>query len=61
MTASLQKLLERNVGQRHPRRDHLLGTVGGDPGQPVAGARRRRLGQQIAQIIEYVGGGIDGT
>ena len=55
----LQELLQRNVRQRHPRRDHLLGAIGGDPRQAIAGARRRGLGQQIAQIVEDVGGGID--
>ena len=55
----LQELLQRNVRQRHPRRDHVLGAIGGDARQAIAGARRRGLGQEIAQIIEDIGGGID--
>jgi hypothetical protein len=35
-----EKLPERQVGQRHPRRDHLLGAVGRDTGEAVAGPRR---------------------
>ena len=50
----LQELLQRNVGQRDPRRDHLLGAVGRHPGEPVAGARRRGLGEEIAEIIEHI-------
>jgi len=50
----LEELIERNVRQRHPRRDHLLGTVGGNARQPVARAGRRGLGQQIAQILEHI-------
>ncbi len=45
----LQELAERHVGQRHSRGDHLLRGFGCDPGQPIAGARRRRLGEQLAQ------------
>ncbi|MEY9762794.1 hypothetical protein ABH988_003579 [Bradyrhizobium ottawaense] len=56
----LQELAERDVGERHPRRDHLLGGVGGDPGQPVAGARRRRPGKEVAQVREGVGRCVDG-
>ena len=52
-------MLEREVGERQPRRNHLLGAVGRDAGQPVAGARRGRLGEQVAQIIELIRGGID--
>jgi hypothetical protein len=40
----LQELLQGKVGQRHPRRHHLPGAPGCDPGQPVAGPRRRGLG-----------------
>ena len=55
----VEELAQRQVGQRHPRRDHLFGAVGGNAGQPIARARRGRLGQQVAQIVEDVGGGID--
>ena len=57
----LQELPERNVGQRDPRRNHLRGAVGGDPGQAIARARRRGFGQEIAKIIEHITGGIDGV
>ncbi len=57
----LEELAERNVRQRHPRRDHLLGAVGGNSRQPVARARRGGLGQQVAQIVEHVAGGVDGV
>src|SRR6267154_5167472 len=57
----MQELFQGNVGQRDPRRDHLLGAVGCDPRQAVAGPRWRGLGQEIAQIFEDVGGGIDGV
>jgi hypothetical protein len=53
----VQEALERNIGERKPGCDHLLGAIGGDPGQPVAGARWRRLGQEIAQVVENVTGG----
>src|SRR5438093_9083829 len=56
-----QELFQGNVGQRDPRRDHLLRAFGGDPRQAVAGPRRRGLGQEIAQIFEDVAGGIDGV
>ena len=56
----IEELLERDVGERHARRDHLLGAVGRNAGETVAGARRGRLGEQVAQIIEGVRGGIDG-
>ncbi len=56
----LQELRERNVGERNPRRNHLLGAVGSDPGQPVTGARRRGLGKEIAKVVEDVGGGTYG-
>ena len=55
----MQKLLEWNVGKRHPRRDHLLGALGGDPRKTVTRARRRGLGQEIAQPVEDVGGAIN--
>ena len=55
----IEKLLEREVGERHARRDHLLGAVGRNAGETVARARRGRFGEQVAQIIEHVGGGID--
>ena len=57
----LQELLERNIGQRDPRRDHLRGTFGGHPREAVAGARRRGLGEEIAEIIEHIAGGVDGV
>ena len=57
----LQKLRERGVRQRHPRRDHLLGTVGGNSGQPVPGARWARLGHQFAQVGEDMSRGVDGV
>ena len=61
MTASCRNCFQRNVGERDPRRDHLFGALGRDPGQAVARARRRGLGQEIAQIGEDIGGGIDGV
>ena len=51
----MQKLLQRNIRQRHPRRDHFFCGVRRNLRQPIAGARRRRLGQQIAQAIEEQG------
>src|SRR5205085_9302874 len=57
----MQKLLERNVGQRPPRREHLLGALGGDPRKTVTRARRRGLGQEIAQPVEDVGGAINSS
>jgi hypothetical protein len=57
--ALLEKLPQGNVGQRHPRRDHLLGAAGCDSREAVAGARRRGLGQEVAQIVKDVAGGID--
>ncbi len=56
----VQKLRQRHIGQRHPRRHHLFGGVGCQSREPIAGARRGRLGEKIAQIVEYVGRGIDG-
>src|SRR6478672_7661906 len=56
----VQELLQGNIGQRDPRRDRPLRAVGCNPRQSVAGPRRRRLGQEIAQIIEGIAGGIDG-
>ena len=56
----LEELAERNVRQRHPRRDHLFGAVGGNSRQPIPGARRRCLGQEVAQVIEHIARGIDG-
>jgi len=47
-----QERFKWNLRQRHPRRDHLLGAGRSDPGQPVAGARRRCLRHQFAQIVE---------
>jgi len=41
-------------------RNHLLGATSRDAGQAIAGTRWRRLGKQVAQIIEDVRGGIDG-
>src|SRR5215213_3959061 len=55
----VEELLERHVGERHPRRDHLLGAFGSYTRKPVAGPRWRRLGEQFAQIGEYIGGGTD--
>src|SRR5882724_12237913 len=52
----MQELFQRHVGQRDPRRDHLRRAIGCDPRQAVAGAWWRGLGQQIAQIIENIGG-----
>ncbi len=50
----VEKRLQRQLGQRHLRRDPFLGVLGGDPGQDIAGAQRRRLRHQIAQIGEAV-------
>ena len=49
-----KKLLERDVRQRHPRRDHFLRGIRRNTRQPVAGTRRRGLSQQIAQVIEDI-------
>jgi hypothetical protein len=38
----------------------LRSRVGGHACEPVAGTRRRRLGEEIAQVIEGVSRGIDG-
>ena len=57
----VQELLQRDIGQRNPRRDHLLGAVGRDPGEAVAGAWWRRLGQEITQIVKDINGGIYGV
>jgi hypothetical protein len=57
----LQELLEGNVGERNPRRNHLLGAVGSDRSEAVAGTRRRGLGQEIAKVVEDVGGGAYGV
>ena len=56
-----EELAERNIGERHPRRDHLFGAAGGNARQAVARARRGRLGEQIAQIAEAVARGVDGV
>ena len=55
----VEELLERHVGERHPRRDHRFRAFGRNAGKTVAGPRRRRLGEQLAQIGEYIGGGAD--
>src|SRR5690242_4972253 len=55
----VEELLERHVRERHPRRDHLFRAFGRHSGKTVAGPRRRRLGEQFAQVAEYVGGGAD--
>ncbi len=57
----VQELFQRHVGERNPRRDHLRRGLGRDARQAVTGARRRGLGEQIAQIVEDIGGGIDGV
>src|SRR5262245_52772339 len=55
----VEELLERQVGERHAGCDRLLGTPGGDAGEPVAGPRRGCLRKQVAQVGEHVGGGVD--
>ena len=57
----LEELPKRDLGERHPRRDHLRGAAGGDSGQPVAGARRRRLGKEVAQVGKCIARGVDGV
>src|SRR5487761_2062959 len=52
----LQEPLEGNVSERNSRRYHLLGAIGSDPGQAVAGTRRRGLGQEITKVVEDVSG-----
>ena len=59
--AALRRYLQpRDDAVEQARRDHLLGAVGRNAGEAIAGTRRRRLGEQVAQIIEHIGGGIDG-
>src|SRR5262245_58255301 len=55
----VEELLERHIGERHAGCDRLLGTPGGDAGEPVAGPRRGCLRKQVAQVGEHVGGGVD--
>src|SRR3981189_3601637 len=55
----MQELFQGHVGQRDPRRDHLLRAIGCDPCQAVAGARRRGPGPEIARVFEYVAGSIN--
>ena len=52
----VEKALERQLGKRHPRRHALLGRGGGDAGEHVARAQRRRLGEQVLQVREAVDG-----
>ena len=56
-----EELLERHIGERDPRGHHLLGAVGSDTGKAIAGTRRTCLGQEIAKIVEDVGGITDGV
>ena len=47
-----QEPAQRHVREAHPRHDGLLGG-GGDPRQPVARPRRRRLGHQLPEVGEH--------
>ena len=55
----VQEVLERNVRERDPRSHHLFGALGCDAGKTIAGARWTCLGQEIAKVVEYVGGTAD--
>ncbi len=57
----VQEPSQRHIGKRHPRRDHLLRAVGRYARQAIARARRRRLGEKVAQVVEHIGSGIDGV
>jgi hypothetical protein len=50
-----QDLGQRDIGQAPAGGGVLLGRVSGDPGQPVPGADRRRLGHQRGEVREGVG------
>ena len=45
----VEELTERNIGQRHPRRDHLLGGFGRDPGQPITARQLDRACKAAAK------------
>src|ERR1700689_2011403 len=55
----VQELLEWHVCERDPRSHHLFGALGCDTGETIAGTRRACLGQEIAKVVEYVGGTTD--
>ena len=50
----VEEMRERQVGERHLRRHAFGGGRGGDAGEAIARARRRRLGEQGLQIGEGV-------
>ena len=52
----IQQTLQREIGQRHLRRDPLLLAGGGDSGEGVSAAMRRRPRQESAQVRKAIGG-----
>ena len=48
----VEEIGQRHVGEGEARRHHLLRRPGRDPGEEVAGAPRRRLGEQRLQAVE---------
>ena len=52
----VEELLERHIGQRDPRGNHLLGAFGSNTGKAITGARGTCLGKEIAEIVKNVGG-----
>ena len=48
----IQELAQRNVRKRHLRGDPLRGRSRCDPGEVIATAQRRRLGQHIDEARE---------
>src|SRR5271156_4886571 len=55
----VQELLEWHVCERDPRSPHLFGALGCDTGKTIAGTWSACLGQEIAKVVENVGGTTD--
>ena len=51
-----EEALQGDVGERHLGGDVLFGIGGGDTGEHVARARRRRLRHQLLEVAERVNG-----
>ena len=49
-----EKTRERQIGQRHARRDSLLPAFRREPGEPVARAARRGAPEKRPQIVKDV-------